>query len=524
MIKKITSVKSLFLLGAIAFNTSMFAQNHFDLLNAASRELTGTARTVGMGGAFGALGGDAGGVYINPAGIGLYRGTEFSTTLSMYNLDNKTSVQNGYDISLKKFNVSIPSISYITSIALNSDQVPFLNIGFAYNREKPFRQKYQLDGGSQPTSLSDYIANKSNGYSRSSMSTYGDVPWVNYAAYGLGVISYDANQSASYNSPVYVSGFDAGVSTAPFLNVNDRGAVSRYDFTLGTTVAEKLSLGLTLSITSLDYTTYSYYTEGSLVGGVNNGFDLENALDVDGAGFQASIGVIYRPVDALRLGVSYQTPTWYDVTDSYSARMSANMPNGQAGAERLPYSEYDYKMRTPDKWTLSAAAVIGKRAILSADYEITNYKNMSLSTKDGDSNSGFTESNKYLKEDFRAASMIRLGGEYRFTPRFTGRIGYALQQSPITDKMQDGLVEVVPGGTMFHYILPKDTHYLTYGLGYKFTRSIYGDIAFVFQNKKADLYAFSPIFNDQGDVVVSPLVAELKSNKITSLLTVGVRF
>ena len=57
-----------------------FAQNETDALRFSQFNYGGTARFMSMGGAFGALGGDFSSLAINPAGIGIYRRSEFSFT------------------------------------------------------------------------------------------------------------------------------------------------------------------------------------------------------------------------------------------------------------------------------------------------------------------------------------------------------------------------------------------------------------------------------------------------------------
>lgn len=516
------------------------AQNHLDLLNIGSKDLTGTARSVAMGGAFGALGGDAGGVLINPAGIGIYSKSEFSATLNLHNTQNTTDIAGGYREKMKKFSGAFSSLSYTASLPLNSQAAPLLNLGFSYNRMKSFRQKYRMDAGTQQVSLTDYLAYKSNGYSVTDMARMysgsyfiglGNVPWLNAMAYNAYLISEDPVQTATYGDQIYVSSIPAGTGISPFLEVDDKGRVDRYDFTIGTTINNKLSLGLNLSVATADYSTFSSYEEGYRKDNNNYGFELRNRLDLEATGFQATLGLIYKPINALRLGLSYQTPTWYSVTEYYTAGINFRIPIVESGLEDIKVgsnnigtNEYEYRMRTPDRWTLSAATVIDKYAIISVDYEITNYKNMKLSTQYDDINSSFDNTNQYLKSDFKAAGMLRLGAEARITPRFSARMGYAWQQSPITANVKNGNVEIIPGGTQPHYILPKETNHFTYGFGYKFTKAIYGDIAFIIQSRKANLYAFSPVFDSSGTAVVTPFVSELKTNRTTGLFTIGVRF
>ena len=54
------------------------AQNEVDALRFSQHYPVGTARSVGLGGAVGALGGDFTSLSVNPAGIGLYRQSEIN--------------------------------------------------------------------------------------------------------------------------------------------------------------------------------------------------------------------------------------------------------------------------------------------------------------------------------------------------------------------------------------------------------------------------------------------------------------
>jgi len=52
---------------------------------------------------------------------------------------------------------------------------------------------------------------------------------------------------------------------------------------------------------------------------------LRNYLTTEGAGVGAKIGVIFRPINELRIGVAYHTPVWCSLTDTYSAEMEENV-------------------------------------------------------------------------------------------------------------------------------------------------------------------------------------------------------
>ena len=61
--------------------TAVKAQSAYDAFNYSTQDYYGTARSIAMGNAFTALGGDMGGISINPAGSGVYRYSEIAFTL-----------------------------------------------------------------------------------------------------------------------------------------------------------------------------------------------------------------------------------------------------------------------------------------------------------------------------------------------------------------------------------------------------------------------------------------------------------
>lgn len=309
--------------------------------------------------------------------------------------------------------------------------------------------------------------------------------------------------------------------------MREKGRVDSYDFNFGFDISEIVGVGASLSVTDIDYSLYSEYDEflGSN-GGRDRGFLLRNWLSTEGAGVQAKVGFILKPINEFRLGIAYHSPTWYNMTDYYEADLDHNLEgylkdhskstyevgyvNTHEALDRGTYT--DYKLKTPDKWVFSLASVIGQRAIISLDYELTNYQNMTL--RDDYSRELYT--NALIKEDFRMASTLRVGTEIRFTPRISGRLGYAWMQNPIKKELRDGSIPAVPVGTIPHFTLDGDVHHFTYGLGYRFTRNFYSDIAFVMRWQEDDVYSF-PNTNEIAK-------GTLKSNTVQALVTLGYRF
>lgn len=521
MKKKFTLV--MFFVASIA--GTALAQGEMNAFDYSYNDLTGTARSVSMGGAFGALGGDISGIAINPAGIGVYKSSEIVTTLNFANNRTETNLL-GSKTKDSKFNFSFDNIAFVGTVPIHSDVAPLINFGFSYNRLKSFNRKIALRGQNLVNSQTDYIADRVSGISNGGLIISNqNNPFMGNSAYWLGGLAYNGGliQNVPGSSNQYQSALGLNGDLDNSLFMQEKGSIDSYDFNVGTTFADMLSIGATVSVTDINYRLYSNYTEEWYPNGnYNGGYDMTNYLKTDGTGWQVKVGLIFKPIQELRIGVAYHSPTWYQMTDYYSAIVNSDINGVNKFVDTFDHvgdSYTDYDFRTPDKWTFSMAGVIGKQFIISADYELTNYKNMHLKDVAG---FPYTEDNSYIKTDFRNASTLRVGAEYRITPQFSARVGYMWQQSPFQKQFKDdnaiastnlNVPVAATSGTVTQYSIVGDANYITYGLGYKFTPNFYTDVAFVMKSRKDDFYTYGR--SDK---------AELKNNVFSGLLTVGYKF
>ena len=510
-----------------------FGQGEIDAYRYSNEDLSGTARGQAMGGAFGALGGDVTGVAVNPAGIGIYRSSEIVANMSL-----SAPIISGNTNQQSHTAFHFDNLSYMGYYSLAKGSMLSLNYGFNYNRIKSFDQRYSTSSSAMNSSLTDYIALLTNGISSSSLQSSPDYnpysnrnnPWLSVLGYDGYLINPGANNS--------YSSFNPTEQPNSSLKVSEKGKVESYDFTLGANIANKFYWGVTFSLTDLSYLMYSYYDESFTQQG--SGFNLKNYLETKGSGYQVKLGVIYKPIDALRFGISFHSPVWYSMTDYYKAWLTPRnipMENGQsAGQTSTPGSDpdndnspsyTDYYFRTPGSLTFSAAAVLGTKAIVSVDYEIKNYASMNL--KDANGNN-WTDVNDLVSSDYRNASTLRAGLEFRFSPQFSGRVGYAWVQSPYQSKVNAfgdnfnvGDIAVT-AGTVPHYTLAGNTNYLTAGIGFKFTPQFYGDFALVLRTEKDDVYYFTPKTDQNQSELFDSFAGAFTNKTLKGLLTFGYKF
>ena len=83
--------KSILVPAMMLASMAAVAQSSIDAYTLSQGELRGTARFMSMAGAFTALGGDISTLNQNPAGIGVYRGSDVGLTLDINMMNSKTS-------------------------------------------------------------------------------------------------------------------------------------------------------------------------------------------------------------------------------------------------------------------------------------------------------------------------------------------------------------------------------------------------------------------------------------------------
>lgn len=136
----------------------LMGQEAFDALRYSQSEINGTARSIGMANAFGALGGDLTALGINPAGIAVYRSSEisFSPVLSIagLNSDFKGSVSSDSKVGFGANNFGVVG-SYRT---YDNSKVANYNFGVTYNRLKNFTRNVSVIGLNRPVSLLDNLS------------------------------------------------------------------------------------------------------------------------------------------------------------------------------------------------------------------------------------------------------------------------------------------------------------------------------------------------------------------------------
>ncbi len=517
-----------------------YAQGELDAYKMAQTELNGTARYLGLSGAFGALGGDMSVMSTNPGGLAIYRSSEVATTISLSSIKTNSnwngSIMNG---SRTKFNFD--NIAYVGYFPTGNDEgVISWNVGLSYNRVKDFNRTYRVNGA-QAYSVADYAADLTYNIPERDLQLvdggydpYKDsnAPWLSILGYEAYFFDPDVSGGSSYHSAFGEYQGDVWSPYSPQnvdLQVNEKGSIGQYNIALATNISDRFFLGATLAITDIDYAMTTKYTEDFSTVDL---LWLDNGLSTSGSGYAFNLGAVVRATDFLRLGVAYNSPTWYKMTDYFYGEAQTVINDVENPlAKTLENQAGEYHLRTPDRWIFSAAA-IGPNFLLSADYELTNYKRMVLNDMIGNELPPTAD----IRNDFGMSGTLKVGAEYRVTPQFSVRAGTLWRTTPMKQHLIDGVSlinpetgdyfadAVVTAGTIPHYTVDRGTNSYSIGLGYRFTPNFYTDLACVLREYKEDVYMFPSTFEADGSIVVQSDASTLKTKTTQVALTLGYKF
>lgn len=507
--------KYILLAAVAAIPAIAMAQSAVDAYSLAPSDLRGTARFMSMAGAFGALGGDLSTLTQNPAGIGVYRSSEVGITLDINMTSSRTNSGSGIG-SMDKTHVYCNNFGYVGTTILGGETMPTFSWGASYNRAASFDRSFRGSIGDLGTSMSNYVANFSRGYSPDELgetTSYNpfqspkDIDWMSIMAYNSYLIT-PSGPDGTYNG-LWVPGTTYG--NAAF-TTRERGYVDEYSINFGGNIMNTLYWGIGFGITDINMTQDTFYDEeltdadvyskqNNIVTPGNAYYALRNHSNTSGSGFNMKFGVILKPINEFRLGLAIHTPTWYNLSTHYASTIKYSY-GYDFNADGLPtnsnddtyYSDdayYDWHMKSPWRLIASAAGVIGGRFILSADYEYKAFNNMSVSVPVG---YGDFEKDEYVSEDAKAyykpTNTVRIGAEYRITPQFSLRAGYSHASTSVSNEANNGDIYVSTSGTNPAYTMNKGTDYITLGLGYR-SGGFYVDAAYVYKKTSSTWHAFS---------------------------------
>ena len=215
---------------------------------------------------------------------------------------------------------------------------------------------------------------------------------------------------------------------------------------------------------------------------------------LEGTGADFKIGAIVRPFEEspFRLGFAIHTPTFYDLSESYNATLSTDIYYYENSYKQTlsdyldpSYLNYDYRLRTPWKFNVSAGTTFEGMVAVGAEYEYQDYKTAKMEDMDGFTLGGESS----FKKNLTGVHTLRLGMEARLAPQFSLRAGYNYSSAAF----KKGTYRILSSyGTQTEYNNTQDLNTFTFGLGYRGS-VIYADMAYKYDMYKSNFYPFDDI-------------------------------
>ena len=442
--------KNFFVILFISSCPLLFAQEPADALRYSWYVQSGTARQQAIGGAMGSLGGEISSLFVNPAGLGFYRTGDLVFTPGYNFLGNKGTYfgrtektnKNNFSFGTSGFVIGEPysqhnnkKRSSAFSIAINRTASFGSNILYrGQQNQSSYSQKFLEEINNQNIKDPNAVAQNFPFGTSLAFNTY----WIDTVAGGS-----TGNYQFQTRSPVATGILQEN-------SITNKGGITELALGGATSYNDKFLFGVSLAVPFLHFKREASFTEADATTNTNNKFDyavFSENLITDGIGINLKTGVIYKPVDYVRLGLAIHSPTYFVMTDKYNALVTTNTENYQGeltqssglftnGAD----AEFKYVLLTPYRIIASASYVFREvedvrkqKGFITADIEFINYRASSFhphETSNDQSTKDYLKTlNKTIDNAYKSALNFRVGGELKFTVVMV-RLGAAYYSNP----------------------------------------------------------------------------------------------
>ncbi len=405
----------LFLLGFVPIRA--IAQNEVDAVRLSTVAPGGTARSIGLANAFGALGADGAAIAINPAGAGLYRTSELSLSLG-FDVNSIKSAFYGTSASRAQSRLYLGNFTLaLNSPAEKGSDWRGSTFGLVYDRQATHHWSSQASASGIPSSILDDFAWQAEGTRIPDI--YDALPFTSglaYETYGI-----DPIDPADTVGTSYVPALPAGALVDQTGTLESHGATTSTSFFYANNYMDRFYIGASLGIVGFRYKEVSSHSETVPDGSIDlKDLTFREQLNVTGNGIDLKIGFIARLTDRFRAGLAIHSPMWTQLNDVYTTDMRTSFRTPSPNDGRTNYSAsspenvYNYRVNSPWKAVASAAYVAGQHGLVSIDYTYTDYAQARFrpSNKLVD-NYSFNIENDAIKSSFRAVHAVRVGTEWR---------------------------------------------------------------------------------------------------------------
>ena len=535
--------KLLTLILLTASASGLYAQGMFEAMTFSENTYYGTARSMALGNAMTAVGGDLGSIVINPAGSAVSSYSQFTVSPSLNISINKSGYAAvagadpyGNEGTSRYTRFSIPNLGL--SLRYDTGQqygLKSMSFGIVANGLSNYTSRTIAGGVNNATTYSGALAwdateggyapsvlNNRDSYDRHS------APWAMINGYRGGIIG-DLSQNRYIGSAevIYPNGdITIGGPIDQTYGLQSYGSKYDIDFNWGFNVNDQWFFGVNLGIQGLNYQFDDYIKEFArdpsqfpiVVDGVQTEFHnlrYRYSYNASGTGINAKIGFIYAPGNGLRVGAAIQTPTALTIRERWQYAADTHFSSSSLDCnDTSPEGRYEYNFRSPYRVNAGIAYTFNSIAMASVDYEMCDYSTARFFSRDG-YDDDFTDANNDIRNLTGMSHMLRAGVELKPIPEFAIRAGYNYTFIP------ESYYDDQHAKHTDSYL----SHLVSFGLGYSSPGSFFADIAarYAFYPKEYVRPYGDYLFDGNTVKTPSPEI-EVRESLLNLVLTLGFRF
>lgn len=349
-----------------------------------------------------------------------------------------------------------------------------ITMGIVANASSYFNDDFTASGDNTTTSMSGAFAAFATANADGAghkmpgnILTYSDVfdsryNWNYISAYWGGMINYNRDADNYFGSAETVKrtevspgvyNYDYYVAGTLRQRYSSQTSGRKQDIVLnlGFDVNDCFFLGFNLGIPEVSHKTSQVFTEtardmadfpvtpeyissnGQYVVGAPTTFDhsrYEYFYDSSTYGIYGKVGFICLPGDNLRIGGAIQTPTAFNVTETWQVGVKTYFGNNSSEYCDSATGEYKYRFRAPWSFNAGLAYTVGTFGMVSLDYEMTDFGSMKYKSTYGRNDDNFYRVNRLNSLFCGPSHALRLGVEVKPLPFVAVRAGYSFKSDP----------------------------------------------------------------------------------------------
>ena len=467
--------KKLYFIVCLFITSHSIAQLPEDAIRMSWNIPSGTARQQAIGGAMGSLGGEISSLFVNPAGLGMYKTGEIVLSPGFSFMKGKSEFRET-DASTdrtSKFNFGTTGIVWGYSDRFSKWSGKAFSLGI--NRTANFNNTFFYKGLNNYSSYTEPLANEFFSFYTAQKQSNPNIDnsviidnalnsdnislQTKMALYTF-LVDIDTSNGASS----IISRAERAIDLNQENRITTKGGITEVAFGFAGNMDDKIYIGGSIGVPIVNYERTTVFRESD-ANAIINDFaysKYEEEYTSKGIGINAKLGIIFKPADFVRIGLAAHSPSMYGLKDNISTKMVTDVEQlfaPSSGLDSVRSStfgvdpEFKYDLITPWKFMLSgsyvfreAEDVTQQKGFITADIEYATYKSSRFSAADETMGENYYDDvNTAVKQIYKNAFNFRIGGELKFKTLMT-RLGFARYAKPYKESNLKGRRMNISGG------------------------------------------------------------------------------